>query len=145
MFLIISLMTAVIIAEAQIGDKDIPSDITSSLAHKYPEINIDNVNWHREGSNYKAVFAIGAKDYVVLFDDMGQWLSSEVDDMTFAELPEDVKTGLDEGGYDSDKLRDIEMAESPDGAMYKIEVKDGRRRYHDVYLNKEGNIIKDDI
>jgi hypothetical protein len=142
LLLIITLIVAGFTVKAQ---KGVPSEVISAFSQKYPDINNDKVYWDREGNNYKASFSMKEKDHEVLFDNKGQWITSEIEDLSFAELPKDVQKKLNEKGYGSDKLKDIEMSETQDETTYKVEVKDSRLKHHNVYLDEDGKIIREDI
>jgi hypothetical protein len=139
--LIIALILTVFTIKAQ--DENIPSEVVSAFSEKFSDINHDEVDWGSQGGNYKAEFSKEEKDYEVLFENTGKWLSTEVQDLTYTELPEEIKEGLSKRGHEESKVDEIEMTENPDGTTYKIEVKDGMRD-HDVYFDDEGNLMREE-
>jgi hypothetical protein len=56
-----------------------------------------------------------------------------------------VQKELSKKGYNSDKLKDVEMSETPDDISYKLKVKDSNLKFHDIYMDKEGKVLMENI
>jgi uncharacterized protein YxeA len=120
---------------------DVPSNVSSALMEKYPNLNSRDVEWNKEGSNYQAEFMNKGIKYEVVIDDSGNWVATETE-ISKSELPDKVKEGLKNSEYGSWNVNEVEKRESPEAkSMYIIEVEKGNQDY-DVYFDQNGKVMK---
>lgn len=119
----------------------VPAEVQSSFQSKFPGVNNQDVSWDKEGGNFKAEFEMKEKEYEVLFDSKGSWVSSEIEGFSESELPESIRKQLKTGEYGSWEIDDIQVKEKPDKMIYEIEVEKGLRD-KELYFDKKGNQVK---
>ena len=137
MFLIIALVIAGLSVNAQ--DSKVPSNISTSLNSKYPEAM--NVKWEYSESMYKGTFSMGEKDYNVVFDNKGTWLSTVIEDIPASEIPMDIQESLNNSEYKAWQVGDFETTETTQDVTYRVGVKKGAKM-QDLYFDEEGNMLR---
>jgi hypothetical protein len=119
----------------------VPSDVSSALKEKYPDLKSSEVDWNREGNNYQAQFMNNGIKYEVVIDDSGNWVSTETQ-MTREQLPDKVKEGLKNSTYNNWDVNEVEKREGPrEKSVYIIEVEKGDQDYN-VYFDQNGKMLK---
>lgn len=140
--LIMALVIAGITAKAQdIMKTDVPSSVSSAFDKKFPGMNNQDVDWDKEGGNFQAEFEMEGKEYEVLFDNQGSWLSTEIEKINASELPESISKQLNTGEYSTWEIDDIMVKENPEETIYEIEVEKGMKD-HNLYFDKSGKQVK---
>ena len=129
--------------QQQQSQKAVHPDVASSFSEKFPDVSQKDVDWKTEQGYHRAEFSQADKDYEVVFDNTGEWITTEVNKVSINEVPEEVKNGLDETAYREWNVNEIEMTESKDLVLYKIELRKGIKGT-DLYFDAEGNILRID-
>jgi uncharacterized membrane protein YkoI len=149
MILIIALIIAGWTVKAQDASKqqttnNVPQNVSSSFSQKFPDVSMNSVDWDNEGGYYKAEFSKQDKDYEALFDNTGKWITTEIDNISMSEIPQSVQQGLQKTSFAGYTVNDIEMIQSQDLVLYKVEVRSGLKS-SDLYLDDRGNVVQIDI
>jgi hypothetical protein len=108
--------------------RKIPSEVTEAFKAKFPEA--EKVEWKDKLTYFQAQFAIGEDQMSADFSNEGEWQQTEKK-ISFEELPEEVKDGLNKSKY----------ADWTPGSVTLIE-KDEDIRQYKIYVEKSSLIQK---
>ena len=129
-------------ANAQLGS--IPSAVTDSFKARFP--NAVKVVWKDKITNYMANFSLDNADQEARFNRKGEWQSTEKV-MKQADLPANVKDGLDKSQYYDLQVEDVFIRYIPGNPGYKtqyhIVVSGGGMGKKNLLFSDEGRLIKD--
>jgi Putative beta-lactamase-inhibitor-like, PepSY-like len=129
-------------ASAQLGS--IPGAATDSFKARYP--NATNVSWKNRLSNFQVNFYSDNANQEARFNRKGEWQSTEKV-MKQADLPADVKDGLDKSKYYDWKVEDVFIRYIPGNpgskTQYHIVVTGGGIGKTNLLFSDQGRLIKD--
>ncbi len=129
-------------ANAQLGS--ISSAATDSFKARYP--TAERVTWKNRLTNYQVNFYAENTDQEARFDHKGFWLSTEKV-MKQADLPANVKDGLDKSKYYDWKVDDVFLRLIPGNpgtkTQYHIVVSGGGIGKTNLLFSDQGRLIKD--
>lgn len=115
----------------------VPSPVKKAMMTKYPKSS--DLDWEKDGINYKAMFSAGDDWTVATFTPKGEWVGTDisVDPET---LPATVKTAISKTfvGYEATSANRLE---SPSGTTYLIQVYAEDAGY-EVVLKPDGSVVK---
>lgn len=118
---------------------NITSEAQKAFSTKYPSAT--NISWENKNAYLIADFQNNAYSSSAWFDHSGRWYMTETD-MTWAQLPEAVKTTFNTTEYAQWQLDDVDMLERNDAeTLYIIEVEKGEQEL-DLYFSDAGIFIK---
>ena len=113
--------------------------VESAFAAKYP--NATRVEWEVKGTYYVADFWLNNQEQEAWFSWDGDWYYTETD-ITFAQLPEAVKTAFNQSEYATWHIDDVDMLDRKGmDIIYVIEVEKGNQEY-DLYYTADGVLVK---
>jgi hypothetical protein len=129
-------------ASAQLGS--IPAAATDSFKARYP--NATNVSWKNRLSNFQVNFYSDNTNQEARFNRKGEWQSTEKV-LKQADLPADVKDGLDKSKYYDWKVEDVFIRLIPGNpgtkTQYHIVVTGGGLGKTNLLFSDQGRLIKD--
>jgi hypothetical protein len=129
-------------ANAQLGN--ISSVATDSFKARYP--NAERVTWKNRLTNYQVNFYAENTDQEARFSHKGEWQSTEKV-MKQADLPANVKDGLDKSKYYDSKVEDVFLRLIPGNpgtkTQYHIVVSGGGLGKTNLLFSDQGRLIKD--
>lgn len=138
---------------AQSNNNDIPQNVTSAFAAKYPGVNADK--WRLTDNGYAAKAKIEGHTYTVDFDKTGNWVQSSTKINWPWKLPAAIKTGFNNTKYKNWNMYSVRLIDKPSGRYYQITVNDAnhpvdafhQEQYTDtrlVELRSDGEYVKDE-
>lgn len=129
-------------ASAQLGSVSGP--VTDSFKARYP--NATNVSWKNRISNFQVNFYSENTDQEARFNRKGEWQSTEKV-MKQADLPANVKDGLDKSKYYDSKVEDVFLRLIPGNpgtkTQYHIVVSGSGLGKTNLLFSDQGRLIKD--
>ncbi|MFN6947179.1 MAG: hypothetical protein ACK4ND_19730 [Cytophagaceae bacterium] len=133
-------MVAGISAKAQFWatTEEIPQEVCRSLAEEHIGMNMEDVDWDRDGFHYKAEFSKENREYEVLMDAKGNILSTQRE-IAQSELPSEVLETLSNefGAFD---LNNSRMNENAESTLYKVDIETSEDSYT-VILDEDGELV----
>lgn len=117
------------------GKKTTPPDpVVNGFEKQFPGVK---PKWEKEGNMYEANFKSNAKEASAVFAENGQMIESEVE-IVIAELPEQVKTYLDQH-YKGEQIKETAKITNSAGKVeYEVAIK-GK----DLMFDSSGNFLKE--
>lgn len=116
--------------------------ITKAFDTKYP--NAGRVEWETKNGYEVADFRFEGNETEAWFDNTGKWLMTKTE-INYGQLPEPVRTSLEQSEYSGWKRSDIDKVERLVGSttttVYVIEVEQGNQEV-DLYYTPDGVLIK---
>lgn len=114
------------------------TDVESAFNAMYSDA--DRVEWEKKGNYWVADFWKDGREKEAWFEMNGNWYQTETD-ITFAELPETVKTAFGASEYKDWRVDDVDMFERNDAEIfYILDVERGNQDY-DLYYSSDGTMI----
>lgn len=114
--------------------------VTTAFATRYPAAT--DVSWELEGGYSKAEFRLSGMEAEAWFDQQGTWMLTETE-MTYAALPDRVKTGFTTSfysGWTVDEVSKLERNGLTD--LYLLEVEQGASDMT-LFFDAEGLLVKE--
>lgn len=103
--------------------------------------DVAHVEWEKKGKYWIAEFWKEDKETEAWFETNDSWYQTETD-ISFAELPETVKTAFQLSEYKDWRVDDVDMFERRNtDTFYILDVEKGNREY-DLYYSSNGTMIK---
>lgn len=113
--------------------------VEQAFNQKYPNVN---AKWEMEKGFFKAEFYENNLEKDAWFSPAGEWLLTETD-VTYQQLPSQVKVGFESSAYAQWRVDDVDMLERPlMNPIYVIEVEKGKLEY-DLHFSSNGMLIKE--
>lgn len=113
--------------------------IENAFKNQYPQAK--RVEWERKAGYYVAEFHQGNAETQAWYSAQAVWYMTETD-MTFAELPAEIRTAFAASIYKDWRVDDVDKLQRKDlETVYVIEVEKGREEY-DLYYSADGVLIK---
>lgn len=120
---------------ASYGQKNIPNDVKSAFAKKYPTVT--KVKWEKENDDYEVGFKVNKIDNSILLDAKGNILETEVA-IDKATLSKEILDYVSKK-YAGKKIKGAAKINSTkDGVIYEVET-DGK----DVLFSENGKFIRE--
>ncbi|MDL2241708.1 PepSY-like domain-containing protein [Bacteroidales bacterium OttesenSCG-928-L03] len=119
----------------------VSNEFQSAFEARYPDAQ--RVEWEKEYGYYVADFwkIDEHAEAEAWFDKQAGWQMT-VTEITFNDLPQEVKASFDSSEYGNWYTDDTDKVERPDkGLLYVIEVEKGKTEY-DLYFAPDGRFIK---
>ncbi len=118
--------------------KNTPEKVLTSFKTKFPDAK--KVEWEMENdSEWEAEFKWNGKEYSANFSIEGQWIETEYQ-IKDSEIPSSIRAILDQNFSDYE-IEDPEIAETPTGTSYEMEIEEGEEEY-EVTIDTKGNLTK---
>lgn len=109
----------------------IPEEVRKSFTDNYPQIS--QHRWEMVHGNYVVDFKINGRDMEIWFDMQGNLVRVETD-ITYAELPAEVKAAHEASAYATWRVEDVDKIESPTKeTVYELEVEKGEQDLTLIY------------
>ena len=138
LILIVFALAACPVYSQEIKNK-IPQAVTARFSELYPDVDMTGIDWDKEEGIYEANFSEEGKRNKAQFDNKGNWMGSELKDITVQELPQNIIDVLYFSQYGDWKTDDIKVMMNQNEMLYEIEVTQGLRD-EKIYFDKEGNM-----
>jgi hypothetical protein len=117
---------------------NVPEKVVSAFNVKFPDAK--KVEWEMENdSEWEAEFKWNGKEYSANFSTDGEWHETEYE-IKETEIPSNIRAILDQNFSDYE-IEEPEVAETPSGKSYEMEIKVGEEEY-EVAIDTKGNITK---
>lgn len=115
-------------------------EVTKTFNSMYP--NASRIEWEQEGSYTVAEFNFKGLESEAWFESNGTWVVTE-SDISYAAVPEEVKTTFEASEYKNWKKEDVNLLERRDlDNIYIIEVESGEND-RDLHYSPTGELLKD--
>jgi len=120
------------------SETKVPAKVKAAFSQKFP--NATKVKWEKENEKeWEAEFKMDGKEYSANFDNSGAWMETEYEISADA-LPETVKACL-EKQFEGYKVEEAEVAESPEGTVYEMEIEKGKSEM-EVSISATGKVLE---
>ena len=93
-------------------------------------------------TDYEADFKLSGVKYSATYSATGKWMETEHKIKAEA-LPDPVKKAI-AASYADHKMGSAEMAETPEGTMYEVDLENGEHEM-EVVFNADGKVVKSKI
>jgi uncharacterized membrane protein YkoI len=140
-FSILILLSVTACSKECLHQSQIPPVVKENFSRLYPGVSVDK--WEMNGENYEAEFSEGKKETKVLFDDSGNFVSSEKE-IKNAGLPDAVIEYCDSkfAGY---KMKDPAIITDSNGNIsYEVELRNKNEEI-EIRFDKFGMLINQSI
>jgi len=118
--------------------KDAPEKVLTSFKAKFPDA--EKTKWEMEtDSEWEVEFNWKGKEYSANFSTDGEWRETEYE-IKETEIPSNIRAILDQNFPDYE-IEDAEIAETPAGKYYEMEIEAGEEAY-EVTIDVKGNLTK---
>ncbi len=115
------------------------SAVKNAFATKYPGASVDE--WEMKFTYYVANFRLDNNETEAWFESNANWVFTETD-LTYAKLPDAIKTSFEASEYKNWEKDDIDKIERPETeTVYILEVESGNTEL-DLYYSEEGELMK---
>lgn len=113
-------------------------NVENIFKERYP--NATHTEWEKKGEYWVADFWQDGKEVEAWFTVSGTWHQAETD-ITYAALPEAVKTAFQTGDYKDWRVEDVDMIErNNEETFYLLDVERGNQDY-DLSYAPDGTLI----
>lgn len=117
----------------------VPSAVKNAFNQMFP--GATNVGWSNRNHYSIADFKHDGKDSEAWFDREGVWYMTETD-ITYAELPEQVRSAFEAGDYASWHVDDVEKIERRQSeTLYALDVESGAEEY-ELFYTADGVLVR---
>jgi hypothetical protein len=113
------------------GKKQLPKVIAPSFSAKYPQAKIRN--WKCSGDEYIVRYEEGKDKCAAYFSTGGQWIKTEYTIPWTRDLPQAVRTSIQNNGYGIWYVDGIKKVETAGRLLYVLHVDDGSTLDSDHY------------
>jgi hypothetical protein len=111
---------SVVMFSANAQFRKIPAEVTDSFKAQYA--NASQVTWSDNLTNFQATFKLGNDNVRAYYNSKGEFIKSEKN-ITFNELPVEVKDGFKKSKYAEWTVKDIRyVAEKGKQTQYRLQV-----------------------
>lgn len=131
-----------LIATATMGAQDlksseVPASFTEGLLEVYP--NAKDIEWERNGTDYKVEFEVGRMEHEVWFNKDGETVRVEKE-ITRSLMPKGLIDIInrDYAGY---KIDSVESTEKKGQTTYEVELEKGWNEELKITYTKEGKVL----
>ncbi len=115
------------------------SAVKNAFATKYPGASVDE--WEMKFTYYVANFRLDNNETEAWFESNANWVFTETD-LTYAKLPDAIKTSFEASEYKDWEKDDIDKIERPETeTVYILEVESGNTEL-DLYYSEDGELMK---
>ena len=115
------------------------SAVKNAFATKYPGASVDE--WEMKFTYYVANFRLDNNETEAWFESNANWVFTETD-LTYAKLPDAIKTSFEASEYKNWEKDDIDKIERPETeTVYILEVESGNTEL-DLYYSEDGELMK---
>lgn len=115
------------------------SAVKNAFATKYPGASVDE--WEMKFNYYVANFRLDNNETEAWFESNANWVFTETD-LTYAKLPDAIKTSFEASEYKNWEKDDIDKIERPETeTVYILEVESGNTEL-DLYYSEDGELMK---
>lgn len=140
-FVLLGLLAVSLVSCDKNDDNYLPdTKIVTAFTEQYA--GAQYVEWEQEGLYQKAEFQLSGTDMEAWYSQTGEWLMTE-SDITYAALPEAVRTTFESGEYKTWMKDDVDKIERADRetVVYVLEVELGEQE-KELYYEEDGTLIK---
>ncbi len=125
-------------ASAQrLADDKVPAVVKAAFTKQFPKA--ENAKWEMESkTEYEVNFKQAGTDRSATYGTDGVWLETEHAIKAEA-LPEPVRKAI-AAGYADHKVKGIDVAESPKGTMYEVDMEKGEQSM-EVVFDSNGKVL----
>ena len=121
----------------------VPEPVKAAFTKQFPKA--ENAKWEMEDkTDYEAEFKMSGMKYSAKYSAAGKWMETEHKIKAEA-LPDPVKKAI-AASYADHKIEGAEMAETPDGVVYEVDLESrnaaGGDSELEVVFNAEGKVLK---
>ena len=121
----------------------VPEPVKAAFTKQFPKA--ENAKWEMEDkTDYEAEFKMSGMKYSAKYSAAGKWMETEHKIKAEA-LPDPVKKAI-AASYADHKIESAEMAETPDGVVYEVDLESrnaaGGDSELEVVFNAEGKVLK---
>ena len=115
------------------------SAVKNAFVTKYPGASVDE--WEMKFTYYVANFRLDNNETEAWFESNANWVFTETD-LTYAKLPDAIKTSFEASEYKNWEKDDIDKIERPETeTVYILEVESGNTEL-DLYYSEDGELMK---
>jgi len=118
------------------------SFIDMSLKKMYPDIR--KYILEIENGFYETRFKLEGSAFHVRFDNDGNWLRTEVDIKFKHHVNQNVLSAIRSSEYDDWFMKEMDLTETPDSIVYKMEFKKDNIEW-DIYYDHKGLVLKKEM
>ena len=108
---------------------DVPAAVKESLISAFP--NAQNIEWEKKAEDFEADFDQELVDYDALFNASGSLLKHKYD-LPEAELPEEVKAGINQK-YAGFRIDDADVLVQDGDTLYQVELEKDKQEHKLVF------------
>lgn len=119
----------------------VPEPVKTAFIKQFPKA--EGTAWEMESkTEYEAEFKMGGMKYSAVYSAEGKWMETEHKIKTEA-LPAAVQKMI-ASTYADHKVKGAEMAETPDGTVYEVDMEKGEHEM-EVVFNTDGKVLKSKV
>lgn len=140
----LKIATVALFASAAVSAQDltisqVPTNLNSNFQKTYP--NATDVEWEREGENYKVEFEMGQMDNEIYYGKNGNVLKSEME-ITENGLPPAVKKTV-QNKYPNYKIDEVVVTEENGRKTYGVELEKWFQKDKKLLIAGDGTFINE--
>ena len=136
------------------ANNNVPANITTAFAAKYPKATIKN--WKADNNCYTAKVRENGRKYYATFDQRGNWIKTTIKLNWPWKLSPAVRHAFNKSKYGAWHIYAVNNVETPSGQFYQLMVDNANHPIdafhqdlitedHSVEVRADGTLIKEDI
>lgn len=140
-FALLVTLSVMVTATAQL--RKIPASVTEAFKAQF--ITTEQLEWKDNITNFEALFSQGGVSKSAKFTKDGTWIET-TSTIAFEGLSAAIKDGFVKSKYASWDVKTVSIVEQPNKVvMYKVVVKKDDIQKRNLFFNRNGQLLKDNI
>ena len=127
------------VSAQDINPNDVPAELRTAFEQAQP--NASDVEWEKEGENYKVEFDVNWQDHEIWYTSDASIVKTEKD-IKKKELPDSVQSTIS-SKYSGYRVDSIEMTEENGSATYEVELEKGWDEEMKVVFDPKGKVLNE--
>ena len=137
------LVTIVITTVTTAQLRKIPAKVTEAFKSQF--ITTEQLEWKDNITNFEAQFSQGGVSKFAKYNREGTWIETS-SIIAFEGLTAEIKDGFEKSKYATWEIKTVSIIEQPNKVvMYKILVKNDDIQKRNLFFNRKGQLLKDNI
>ncbi|WP_431134144.1 PepSY-like domain-containing protein [Psychroserpens mesophilus] len=136
----LALFATAMVTAQDLDMHEVPTELSETFQNEYR--NAMDVEWEKEGANYKVEFDVNDMEHEIWYTNDGTKVKSEME-ITKADVPNAITKAI-KHNYADYKIDSVEMTEMNGKKTYEVELEKGWFKDMDVVFDANGSVLSSD-